>query len=358
MENQVSGNDQNTQQIGQNPINQSPINPVPEKPKVNYWIIATILLFVVLVMAGFFYFNFGEIEEKLIFKKSTSPYSDTIPKSQNPATKQLTIAPIDVDWKQLKNDKYHYQINFPATPRVVENPENIRIIYEDLSSGKSPFLASMDISLIGLLNEPIEQTASRIAPSEFFEKTTMNGSQAIKINYKNTYSDSPAISYGAILVRNSQNLNFLIRIDTNVDSKYKELLEKSLQTFQFINQNNLRTPDKLFLSGKVSLLSGNCMPGSGGGCNKKPISTTVLIYPLKNQNSSFTGEKNPPITTKTKSDKNGDYKVSLPPGTYSVYVDDNGKETCSGGDGYANMCGITLYESNEEVNPVIGHAAF
>ena len=56
--------------------------------------------------------------------------------------------------------------------------------------------------------------------------------------------------------------------------------------------------------------------------------------------------------------KNGNYKLTLPPGTYSVYVDDNGKETCNGGDGYANMCSITLYESGEERNVVIDHAVY
>lgn len=280
------------------------------------------------------------------------------PAIKNTEIKQTTVTLIDADWKQLRNDKYHYQINFPVTPKVIGGDNNIRIIYEDISGGKPPFLASMDISLIGLLNEPIEKTASRISPSELFEKTTLNGNQAIKINYKNTYSENPAINGGAILVRNKQNLNFLIRIDTNVGSKYKELLEKSIQTFQFADQKNLVITHELFLSGKVSLLSGNCMPGSGGGCTKKPISTTVLIYPLRTQNSSFTGEKNTPLLTKTRSGKNGNYKVSLPPGTYSVYVDDNGKETCSGGDGYANMCSVTLYESDEEQNVVIGHAAF
>lgn len=280
------------------------------------------------------------------------------PAIKNTETKQTTVTLIDADWKQLRNDKYHYQINFLITSKVVGEANNIRIIYEDISSGNSSFLASMDISLIGILNEPIEETASRIAPSELFEKTILNGNQAIKINYKNTYSNNPAISYGAILVRNKQNLNFLIRIDTNIDSKYKELLEKSIQTFQFVDQQSLVVTQELTLSGKVSVRSGDCMPGSGGGCGEKPISATVLIYPLRTQNSSFIGEKNTLLLTKTRSDKNGNYKLILPPGTYSMYADDNGKETCTGGDGYANMCSITLYESDEERNVVIDHAVY
>lgn len=293
---------------------------------------------------------FAYISQEKISVKSTI---------KNTETKEITVTLIDADWEQLINDKYHYQINFPTTSKVVEEANHIRIIYEDISNGNSSFLASMDISLIGMLNEPIEETASRIASSELFEKTMLNGNQAIKINYNNTYSNKPVISYGAILVRNQQNLNFLIRIDASVDSNYKELLEKSIQTFQFVDQQNLVITQKLTLSGKVSVRSGNCMPMLGGKegreeCNGKPISATVSIYPLRNQSSSFIGEKNMPLLTKTKSDKNGNYKLILPPGTYSIYVDGN----CDGGDGYANMCGITLYESDEECNVVINHAVY
>lgn len=42
MENQINVSDQNTQQIGQNMSNQSV--QIPEKPKINYWMISTIIL--------------------------------------------------------------------------------------------------------------------------------------------------------------------------------------------------------------------------------------------------------------------------------------------------------------------------
>src|SRR3989344_4973592 len=50
MENQINIEDQNTQQIGQNPVNQ-PIQ-IPEKPKINYWMVSTTLLFIVLLTSG------------------------------------------------------------------------------------------------------------------------------------------------------------------------------------------------------------------------------------------------------------------------------------------------------------------
>ena len=49
MENQPIIDSQNTQQIGQNPINLPPVNSVPEKPKINYWIVSTVVLVVILL---------------------------------------------------------------------------------------------------------------------------------------------------------------------------------------------------------------------------------------------------------------------------------------------------------------------
>lgn len=53
MENQTNVGDQNTQQIGQNPISR-PVQ-IPEKPKVNYWMISSIALIIIVVLGGAFY---------------------------------------------------------------------------------------------------------------------------------------------------------------------------------------------------------------------------------------------------------------------------------------------------------------
>jgi len=50
MENQINMGDQNSQQVGQNPSSQSV--QIPEKQKVNYWVISTVLLLVVFVAVG------------------------------------------------------------------------------------------------------------------------------------------------------------------------------------------------------------------------------------------------------------------------------------------------------------------
>ena len=53
MENQVNIGDQNTQQIEQNPVSQN--IQIPEKPKVNYWMVATIILSISIVSFGSLY---------------------------------------------------------------------------------------------------------------------------------------------------------------------------------------------------------------------------------------------------------------------------------------------------------------
>lgn len=52
MENQTIAGNQNTQQIDQNQVSQ-PIQ-IPEKSRVNYWIISTIVLLVIAVSGGFY----------------------------------------------------------------------------------------------------------------------------------------------------------------------------------------------------------------------------------------------------------------------------------------------------------------
>ena len=55
MENQINVRDQNTQQIGEKPINQPPVSPVPGKLKVNYWMVSTILFaFLFFVVIGIY----------------------------------------------------------------------------------------------------------------------------------------------------------------------------------------------------------------------------------------------------------------------------------------------------------------
>ena len=96
MENQINVGDQNTQQIGQNSVNQPSVTLVPEKPKINYWMIITVVLIMVLATGGVFYF--------LNTKKEITQSS-----TRKPPQSQLTISPPMKDTKiSIKTNDFLY----------------------------------------------------------------------------------------------------------------------------------------------------------------------------------------------------------------------------------------------------------
>lgn len=86
MENQISVGDQNARRIGQNPINQPPANLLPEKPKVNYWSVSTIILsFLLLSLVGTYF----------MLKQEENKQLQSIVNTTNPINKVNKIAYIE-----------------------------------------------------------------------------------------------------------------------------------------------------------------------------------------------------------------------------------------------------------------------
>src|SRR3990167_2785111 len=52
------------------------------------------------------------------------------------------------------------------------------------------------------------------------------------------------------------------------------------------------------------------------------------------------------------------YLVNLSAGSYSVFIDDNGRKYCSTMDGHGFACKVTLYETPEEMHLKIDHASY
>lgn len=94
MENQMNVENQNTQQIGQNPINEPVL--VPEKPKVNYWMISTLVLFLALVFSGICILSLRNRATSLTNQPSISknePITTPIP---SPQVSSPVVEPISV----------------------------------------------------------------------------------------------------------------------------------------------------------------------------------------------------------------------------------------------------------------------
>lgn len=84
MENQINVGDQNTQQIGQNPTNQPPISPAPEKPKINYWMISTIVLLVVIILTSVVFFFKSSKQYKQTQSTNIEPTSTLTTTNETP----------------------------------------------------------------------------------------------------------------------------------------------------------------------------------------------------------------------------------------------------------------------------------
>lgn len=111
MENQVNIGDQNTKPVGQNPVNQPA--PIPEKLKLNYWMVSTIVLALVLLLGGIY--TFGLRSKPLENKQNlTNVTNNSLP------TVTPTTTPLDTvkNWKVYTNPNPKYTIKYPPDWQV------------------------------------------------------------------------------------------------------------------------------------------------------------------------------------------------------------------------------------------------
>jgi hypothetical protein len=113
------------------------------------------------------------------------------------------------------------------------------------------------------------------------------------------------------------------------------------------------------LYGRIVLYRGNCMPGAGE-CKVSHPSRQVFIRELATyERMSETYLVGPTgLVASTKADKHGFYEVSLPPGTYSVFVEDDGKEYCNSFGSHKEACQVTIGDGLTERELKIDHAAW
>jgi len=117
--------------------------------------------------------------------------------------------------------------------------------------------------------------------------------------------------------------------------------------------------------GEVTLITGNCMPSpaseDNNDCEYSSVSRKIYIRETattENMNMTYLDTETTLVKT-TESDNNGQYQVELPPGNYSVFVEDKGKEYCKRITGDGEACPITIEENKtKEYDIEIDHAAW
>ena len=120
------------------------------------------------------------------------------------------------------------------------------------------------------------------------------------------------------------------------------------------------------IHGTVTLRTGNCMPGIVGletgpdlhPCVQTKISRKIYVY-LPSKIDFKTDEKTlSKLIRTTQSDSEGNYKVDLPPGDYSVLVDDNGEKYCNRFSLDKTLCLVQVGTDFQLYNIEINHAAW
>ena len=112
--------------------------------------------------------------------------------------------------------------------------------------------------------------------------------------------------------------------------------------------------------GQVRLLEGDCMPVTTPlSCRESPVSRTVFVRdPVASgaMDGTYLREPTPLIATTT-SFLDGQYEVALPPGRYSVFAEDDGREYCNAFDGEGFACLVEVGAGPVAFDITIDHAS-
>jgi len=116
MENQINMGSQNNQQIGQNPASQT--EPIPEKPKINYWMISSVILAVILIIGGFYVPSIVKQSSK---ESSFTQQNPTV----SPSNNSISIQPTTINNSLEKLGMFKVKFSYPSLGIPV-----IRICFE------------------------------------------------------------------------------------------------------------------------------------------------------------------------------------------------------------------------------------
>jgi len=246
MKNQINIEDQNTQQIGQNPINQPSVNSVPEKPRVNLRIFLTVLfvlLISLLLVAGSVKLYFSRQNTTLISNENKENYSNSI----NPK------------WLTYTNRLYKFTLNYPSDwylipYRVGSKSINTSLINQLVTNPDDPLSElkpdaiwfTMDVYRVG--NNPLEDPNIQLFSKKVGEQilpmanVTITKLADLKIDGYPTvkFANEPSTGYTSELKR--YGVEYVFQKDSNIYSL-------SFLTFsKEVANNNSDTIDKIATS--------------------------------------------------------------------------------------------------------------
>ncbi len=100
------------------------------------------------------------------------------------------------------------------------------------------------------------------------------------------------------------------------------------------------------VAGTLTLIEGDCMPAGGGvenTCKEYPVKRKIIVYEYtlmrqtEHEGGAVYTKVNTKLITVAECDKEGFYQVKLPPGEYSLFIEEKGKLYAGGADGYGGI---------------------
>ncbi len=269
MNNQVNVDDQNTQQIGKNSIN--PPVQIPKKAIMNYWMVSTVILFLVLIGSSFYTLR---LMNKITGDNPNIEQTST-PTPTNNTTTITESTPTISSGSIYSNQKYYFSISAPDGFEIAESPFQFTSILNVMATNQIPIGQNswevyakdneikIDLSVMkkdpkndtwgwGSFNgsNDIYQKLASLAPEQNFEmRSNLFYSTGIKnvngiifqmfrtgpnIGYPSEYIDS----VGAVAIVSDTTFYFSAQKGTNrTTEETKQALDKMLLTFKVLESN-------------------------------------------------------------------------------------------------------------------------
>src|SRR5215831_3265411 len=129
-------------------------------------------------------------------------------------------------------------------------------------------------------------------------------------------------------------------------SCHKAAMQTNCNIDQVYADNAKKVTIKSGIWGTVSLVEGNCMPGtSNSTCRNCPVKRTVKIYQYtlsskatpSNGSTVFFESFSTQLVSQVSTDDQGFYQADIPAGHYSVAIIENGKLYANGTDGQGGL---------------------
>ena len=253
MENQVNAGDQNTQQIGQNPVNHQTLT--PEKPKTNFLMIGSIVLacFVVFGFGGYFLGKQQWVTKNSVQTTGITPSISPIP-SETPY--------LAGDWKTYNITTEptlglaNYTVKIPVSWKQIEHSSNFQDT-ETFQDQYGQFTYQLVIHQQKNYNEQTGKPYATLKEVTGFPYDVTNlvvgGQQAAQV-LPRAGSES---DYKVLFFSKDTKLVFSIELDTPRDgSKLQQgeaLFKQVLSSFKFLDSNSELPGLKTYTSSKYGI---------------------------------------------------------------------------------------------------------